>query len=287
MKIVSFNIRCDIQPKSEDEFREMISALPEGALDKAPPQAKLRFPKGDGINAWPYRRERIVKKIRAQRPEIIGFQELLPHMLAYLRKNLTEYTFVGHGRDADYGGERPMIAVRNDLEILEFHCFWLSPTPTVPGSRFEIQSMCPRTCAVATVYLPESGKTVRVYDTHLDHLCSEAREAGLKQLLLVMHQDQEKQPLPMLLMGDFNASPDMPEMQPIYTDTVLGLQDMTPDTGHTFHGYGNKEDFIKIDYLFATEPFISAHTSTTLWTDCKDGTYLSDHYPVCVNFGEI
>lgn len=281
MKVVTFNIRCDIQPKSDDEFRKMISALPEGTLEKAPPQAKLRFPKGDGINAWSCRREKVVAKIKAERPEIIGFQELMPHMLAYMRENLPGYTFVGHGRDADFGGERPMVAVRNDLEILEFHCFWLSSTPDVPGSRFEIQSMCPRTCTVATVYLPESRKTVRIYDTHLDHLCGEAREAGLKQLLEVMRQDMEAHPLPVLLMGDFNASPDMPEMQPIYTDP-LNLTDLTSETGHTFHGYGNPEDYIKIDYIFASHEFVPGHLSTALWDDCESGTYLSDHYPVCV-----
>jgi endonuclease/exonuclease/phosphatase family metal-dependent hydrolase len=285
MKVVSFNIRCDIQPMDDAKFREMISKLPAGTMDNAPPQAKLRFPKGDGINAWNFRREAVVKKIRAERPEIIGFQELMPHMLAYMRENLNEYTFVGHGRDADYGGERPMIAVRNDLEILEFHCFWLSPTPTIPGSRFAVQSTCPRTCVVATVLLP-NGRRVRVYDTHLDHLCGEAREAGLQQLLAVMAEDQAKEALPMLLMGDFNASPDMPEMQPIYGEQgqALQLRDLTTETGITFHGYGSPEDSIKIDYLFATEPFVSAHTATTLWNECENGRYLSDHYPVCVSF---
>ena len=55
---------------------------------------------------------------------------------------------------------------------------------------------------------------------------------------------------------------------------------MTSETGITFHGYGHKEDEIKIDYIFATEPFIQAHTATSLWKDEVNGRYLSDHYPV-------
>lgn len=282
MKIVTFNIRCDIQPVDDQQFREMIAQLPAGAIEKAGPQAKLRFPKGDGINSWEFRRDMVLAKIQAERPEIIGFQELLPHQAAWLRERLPEYTFVGHGLDADYGGERPMIAVRNDLELLSYRGFWLSPTPEVPGSRFDIQSQCPRTCAVAEVYFPEQKLSARIYDTHLDHLCAEAREAGLRQLLAIIREDNEKHPLPVLLMGDFNAAPADPELKPLFgeEETALGLKDMTSETGITFHGYGHKEDEIKIDYIFATEPFIQAHTATSLWKDEVNGRYLSDHYPV-------
>ena len=282
MKIVTFNIRCDIQPVDDQQFREMIAQLPAGAIEKAGPQAKLRFPKGDGINSWEFRRDMVLAKIQAERPEIIGFQELLPHQAAWLRERLPEYTFVGHGRDADYGGERPMIGVRNDLELLSYRGFWLSPTPEVPGSRFDIQSQCPRTCAVAEVYFPEQKLCARIYDTHLDHLCAEAREAGLRQLLAIIREDNEKHPLPVLLMGDFNAAPADPELKPLFGEegTALGLKDMTSETGITFHGYGHKEDEIKIDYIFATEPFIQAHTATSLWKDEVNGRYLSDHYPV-------
>lgn len=286
MKIVSFNIRCDIQPVDDDAFRKMIAQLPEGAIEHAGSQAKLRFPKGDGINAWKFRRDRVLNKIDQERPEVIGFQELLPHQADWLRKHMPEYTFVGHGRDADYGGERPMIAVRNDLELLSYSAFWLSPTPAVPGSRFEIQSQCPRTCVVAEVYFPEQKMTARIYDTHLDHLCAEAREAGLRQLLAVIREDNETNPLPILLMGDFNAAPDDPELQPLFGEEgqTLGLKDLTADTGITFHGYGQPEDSIKIDYIFASEPFIGAHTGTSLWDDEQDGKFLSDHYPVETDF---
>ena len=209
MKAVTFNIRCDIQPKSEAEFREMLASLPDGV--KAP---AVRFPKGDGVNAWELRKALDVRAIRRASPEVVGFQEILPHMGLYLRRELPGYTFLGHGREKDYGGERPMVAVREDVEILAYRCFWLSPTPDEPGSRFPVQSPCPRTCAVVKLRLPD-GLIFRLYDTHLDHLCPEAREAGLKQLLAVMAEDNRQEPLPMMLMGDFNADPGSSEMAPI------------------------------------------------------------------------
>ena len=83
MKAVTFNIRCDIQPKSEAEFREMLASLPDGV--KAP---AVRFPKGDGVNAWEYRKALDVRAIRRASPEVVGFQEILPHMGLYPRREL-------------------------------------------------------------------------------------------------------------------------------------------------------------------------------------------------------
>ena len=132
MKAVTFNIRCDIQPKSEAEFREMLASLPDGV--KAP---AVRFPKGDGVNAWELRKALDVRAIRRASPEVVGFQEILPHMGLYLRRELPGYTFLGHGREKDYGGERPMVAVREDVEILAYRCSGSPPRRTnrVPASR--------------------------------------------------------------------------------------------------------------------------------------------------------
>ena len=33
----------------------------------------------------------ILEKIRQEKPDIIGFQEVLPHVAAWLKENLTEY----------------------------------------------------------------------------------------------------------------------------------------------------------------------------------------------------
>ena len=163
MKAVTFNIRCDIQPKSEAEFREMLASLPDGV--KAP---AVRFPKGDGVNAWELRKALDVRAIRRASPEVVGFQEILPHMGLYLRRELPGYTFLGHGREKDYGGERPMVAVREDVEILAYRCFWLSPTPDGPGSRFPVQGPCPPACAGGrssvpspTPFRPSIGRPTR------------------------------------------------------------------------------------------------------------------------------
>ena len=95
MKFTTFNIRCDYDQ--------------------------------DGKNSFRYRRELILKKIAAERPDAIGFQEVLPHVQRWLRENLSGYTVIGCGRDADFGGEAMTIAVRNETaELLGLSIFWLS-----------------------------------------------------------------------------------------------------------------------------------------------------------------
>ena len=115
MKAVTFNIRCDIQPKSEAEFREMLASLPDGVEAPA-----VRFPQGDGVNAWESRKALDVRAIRRASPEVGGFQEILPHMGLYLRREtcrrlghpITAESEVGRRTRVTIGLERPLLEVQ-------------------------------------------------------------------------------------------------------------------------------------------------------------------------------
>ena len=137
MKFVTFNIRCDFGQ--------------------------------DGANNFIYRRPLILEKIRQEKPDIIGFQEVLPHVAAWLKENLTEYYIAGCGREKDLTGEAMIIAYRKErFQSVSLETFWLSPTPYVPGSRYPVQSMCPRTATDVVFEDMETGKVFRVINTHLD-----------------------------------------------------------------------------------------------------------------------
>lgn len=45
-----------------------------------------------------FRKPVILKKLAEEKPDVICFQEVLPHVAAWLKENLTEYTVVGCGR---------------------------------------------------------------------------------------------------------------------------------------------------------------------------------------------
>lgn len=247
MKIVSFNIRCDYEQ--------------------------------DGANNFCYRRNLILEKIEQTQPDIIGFQEVLPHVQKWLREHLTDYMVVGCGRETDLTDEHMTIAIkRNHIDLYELHTFWLSNTPQTAGSRYKEQSICPRIYTKAIMKEENTKTPICIYNTHLDHEGELARRLGLNQVLKQMKEDYEKTKYPMILMGDFNAEPNSPELEGLRKGFGLYLTDTAKELGITFHDYGNKEEECKIDYLLVGKEFTIQKAE--LWKDCKNGVYLSDHYPV-------
>ena len=184
----------------------------------------------DGPHLFTARRETIIYRIHAENPDILGFQEALPAMYDYLRENLTEYTFVGHGRDEHYLDEANPIAFSADRFALKSYATrWLSPTPEVPGSRFpEDQSICPRVFVAAELYDRQTSEVFRVVNTHLDHEGPIARQRGLALIV-----DEIPLDLPTVLMGDFNCPPTDPALQPLRDR----FRDMSAGLGLTFHAF--------------------------------------------------
>jgi endonuclease/exonuclease/phosphatase family metal-dependent hydrolase len=74
MKFVTFNIRCD-RPQ-------------------------------DGENQFPYRQPLIVRVIEREQPDVICFQEVEPHMAAWLKKSLPDYYVIGCGRGKTWTANR-------------------------------------------------------------------------------------------------------------------------------------------------------------------------------------
>jgi endonuclease/exonuclease/phosphatase family metal-dependent hydrolase len=249
VKIVSFNVRCI-------------------------------YDSVDNENNFIYRKDGIVRKIQAENPDVIGFQEVTPLIAADLKAALTEYTFLFHGRDAQYGGEGLALALRNDTMTLHtLDCFWLSETPYVAGSRYAEQSDCPRISQTA-VLKHGDGTLLRISNNHLDHISDQARMLGICQVLHYLTAEQQKRQLPTFILGDFNASPEEQTIQMCKTCETLPLVDMSEQSGGTFHDFGRKEP-TKIDYIFTTE---KVSYTCDKWTECEKGIYLSDHYPIAVTF---
>lgn len=69
----------------------------------------------DGLNAFPKRKEWMVHQLRKVDADMYGFQETEPHMQEYLAKQLSEYCFVGCGRQGNLVGEAVPIAYRRYL----------------------------------------------------------------------------------------------------------------------------------------------------------------------------
>ena len=234
---------------------------------------------GDGINSFTNRFHRVVEVLEREKPDIVGFQEVTNGMRARLRDHLPGYTVQGCGREANYCGESMLIAYRKEeVELIRLENIWLSPTPSIPGSNFGgDQSGCSRMFTAALVKHRDVALPFYFINTHLDHVGKNARYLGAMQLVQYISAHREY----FVLTGDFNATPETPEIKLITSALgYRGAVDCTEGLGGTFHNFGRvpAERRVKIDYIF---------------TDacCKDryvvedapveGQYYSDHNAVC------
>ncbi len=234
----------------------------------------------DGDNSFRYRKPLILRTIAEKQPDIICFQEVLPHVADWLRENLTGFTTVGCGRNRGtmLGDEQLTVAYRADkYNLVEMNTFWMSPTPYVPGSRFEEQSSCPRVCTEVLLFERDTEQVVRVLNVHLDHYGAEARRLGLKQALKHIDSHELFPDAATIIAGDFNDEPDSIIFE-AFKDHP-GYVDVTKDVGRTFHNYGKNDDSFQIDYIWVRGNLECKHVEK--WTVEENGLYLSDHYPVC------
>lgn len=239
------------------------------------------YNKDDGDQYLEYRLPFIVNTINEKKPDLIGFQEVLPKCSEQLRKLLPDYYILGHGRSAALDDEQTAIAFRKDsFDLLSFDSFWLSRTPKVPGSRYKDQSICPRTCTCVTLFSLKEHKKIRVYNTHLDHIGSSARIHGLNQIIRRIKKDYMEEAVPYFFMGDFNTIPHSKELDKLYTSGLF--VDLTESLSGTFHDFGQLNPPEKIDFIFA-DPCVMLN-SAKLWTDKKGNLFLSDHFPVETDF---
>lgn len=248
IRFVTFNIRCDYDQDGENSFR--------------------------------FRKKSILEKLGREKPDIVCFQEVRPHVAEWLKQELGEYYVLGCGRSKDFADEQMTLAYRRDrFDLLFWETFWLSATGK-PGSRFQDQSPCPRTAAEAVLLDREDHNALyRVINTHLDHEGVEARRRGLQVILNRLAHTKHFPEAGLILAGDFNAEPDWPELSALWE--TGNITDASASLGGTFHDYGRIERYEKIDYVCIAPPLRAENAR--LWTDCTDGVYLSDHYPVCVD----
>lgn len=239
--------------------------------------------KGDGVNAFIFRAGMVYDKIMREMPDVIAFQEMTANHLELLKRMLPEYVFCGQFRSENYAGEGLFTAVRKDAwAVIAYETFWISPTPYVAGSRFEDQSDCPRICVVTQIRNRNTGKMLRLYNIHLDHISDAARIKGIRCVFEKMEEFNGKLPLPSVVLGDYNATADSDTIRFCNDYKTPAMYDVTDKIPATFHDYGKCA--AKIDYIYVTEELKRAFLASSVWADEREGVYLSDHYPVWAAF---
>jgi len=244
----------------------------------------------DGMNQWGKRIDKVTQLIRQANPDLMGVQEALHNQMMDLKNNLTAYDFVGVGRDdGKEKGEYSAIFYKKDkFEVIEQKTFWLSETPTVPGSK-SWDAAITRVVTYAVLKEKSTGKVFAYFNTHFDHIGKEARKNSAKliktQIAALKIASLSNKKIPLIVSGDFNSEPTDEPYKTMIDGTVVKLYDARPASDLTGTFCGFQVDAMKcktIDYIFH-----SAHWTSSSYKVIQenDGNYYpSDHLPVMASF---
>lgn len=237
---------------------------------------------GDGRNAWPNRKDRLIDLVRESRPAVLGVQEALHGQLMNMMDALGGYAMVGVGRDdGKQKGEYSAILYRTDrFELRDQNTFWLSKTPDVPGSK-DWDAAITRVATWARLFDKETQKEILVVNTHFDHIGKEAR---LKSAELIRKKIGEMAgDLPVLLTGDFNFTRQQPPYAALMQPGGFKLIDSAPaDPPGTSCGFEvGARECNAIDYIFYSPHWKLERYDVLTTNNGRD--YPSDHLPVLVS----
>lgn len=248
---------------------------------------------GDGIHAWPHRREGVVNHLRDSKADIIGLQEALPHLLAAVTSGLEGHGSFSRGRDRDAAsGEAVPILWRRDrwrLDADHAGHFWLSETPEVPGS-MSWNTACTRMVTMVRLLPVETSGDrgpIWVCNLHLDHQSAEARAKGaalVRERIASRPRAMRKEPI--IILGDFNATPGSPPVETLlaagedvaFVDAWTAIEDRPEDAPRsTWNGWDADADGRRIDYILVRGLTVRA---ADIMRPTNDAGPLSDHWPV-------
>ncbi|MEV5710194.1 endonuclease/exonuclease/phosphatase family protein [Actinoallomurus sp. NPDC052274] len=227
--------------------------------------------------------ERQARAIEAQHPDVVGLEEV----------------DVNWGTRSDYVDEASWLARRLHMRVFfapiytlppdragapdrEFGVAVLSRFPIIQAENHEItrlSTQVPNPVPAPAPGFPEvlikaRGTRIWVYDTHLDYRSDPSvRRAQVADMAAIM----DRRHGPKLLLGDFNAEPDAPELAPLWTRLSDALTVAGQRTTPTFPA---DVPVTRIDYItFTPGPRVTrAFVPDTL---------ASDHRPVVADLKGI
>lgn len=238
----------------------------------------------DSANAWPHRKDMAVSQILFHDAHIVGVQEALHGQMVDLGERLKGFKYVGVGRDdgKERGEYSAIFYDTSRLQVLKSETFWLSQTPTVPGSK-SWDAAITRVVTWAQMRDKKTGKVFYAFNTHFDHMGKVARAESAR--LLKQRVKEVAGNSPVVITGDFNSAPSDEPIRVLLSapDAFTDAKSIsaTPHYGPTgtFTGFAAKETTNDpIDFIFVKNGFkVLKHAALSqTW----GGRFSSDHFPV-------
>ena len=237
----------------------------------------------DVKNSWSIRKKKVVQIFDQYSPSIIGIQEGLIDQVQYIDSCLTNYDYVGVGRDD--GKERGEFCViyfdTTQYAVSRHSTFWLSETPDTISVGWD--AALERICTYGLFKDRKTAEEFWVFNTHFDHMGSMARERS-SGLILDRINKVNHRSLPVIVMGDFNSVPDSPPINTIRTEMSdalkISLEELQGPIG-TFNGFDPDLPIERrIDYIFTRDIKVLSymHINDRL----NNNRHISDHLPVMI-----
>jgi len=262
----------------------------------------------DIANPWKNRKDIVAKMIRFHRADIVGLQEALVNQLRDLSKSLSEYGWIGAGRDdgAEKGEFNPIFYLKDRFELIRYGTFWLSQNSNMPGTK-GWDAMYRRIVTWGGFKDILTGKEFLFFNTHFDNF---GRMAKLQSAYLLLGKIMDiAHDKPVIVTGDFNCTRDS-ETYKVLTGKIQSRQNLEPlrdtlyesEKGHygpniTFHDYkaiyfykiinrlksigkplSKVELDLGIDFIFVKNTVKVVNHG--ILSDTCNGKYPSDHMPV-------
>ena len=232
----------------------------------------------DGPNRWEKRRDLMVQTIRQAHPDVFGTQELHKRQGDYLASKLKHYRWFGEGRRGGDGDEHMGVFYRADrLAVKQSGNFWLSDTPTVPGSISWGQPY-PRMVTWALFQVKASGRQFYYFNTHFPYRAQD-NQARTHAAHEIVERLQKLPPhMPVVLTGDFNTTASAPAHAlltgPLHDARLTAPTVIGPAA--TFHDFTGVPDR-RIDWILYRGFRPVAERTLTHHAGKR---YPSDHFPV-------
>jgi len=231
--------------------------------------------KGD----WPKREQLVVDRLRELRPDVVTLQEVFQHEdlpnQAMTLAGALGYEYVFASVDAPGAPKRFGNAILSRHPILAHDWKALEPRDDYRN--------------IVHVRIAVDGREVNVYDTHL-HWTEQGGAIRAEQVAdALAYIDATAGGAPSVLAGDFNASMDAPELQPLlvpFADAYAAMHpDMKPgDRAHATLDLAQYPPRHIDQVLLQRDAFVPLQASVILDRPGADGTLASDHYGVLARF---
>jgi len=235
----------------------------------------------DTINNWQDRKDNIALLLKKYNAPIIGIQEGLINQVEYLNNSLNNHAYFGIGRDGEQKGEYSAIFYDTTIfKLLKNNTFWLSETPN--NSSIGWDAVLNRICTYGLLENLKTNQKIWVFNTHFDHIGKIARENSVKLILRKIKQ-LNKNNHPVILMGDFNMTPNQQPITILNTElddaSKISKTTLIGPTG-TFNGFSLDEVTRKIDYFFTKNLTVLSYTHINDLLD--NSKHISDHLPIII-----